>query len=198
MGLRPLRPLPADDLPCLERGRCAPGSNLPGPGRERLPAPGSFAGRGPAASGKFVQWRGNEYGLKRKLVGGRAPGTPKKATRAAAQHLRDPLRPCLATGISPSPPTLRPGQNVQKGVERTGYADFWELYKRNVLPRRNKNYVPIILASPDWPRDAAHYGIAVDPDWPVGFPMSRQAWPRHRHPPGGGNPLTSTWPRYAL
>ena len=28
--------------------------------------------------------------------------------------------------------------NVQKAVERTGYADFWELYRRNALPAGNK------------------------------------------------------------
>jgi membrane-bound lytic murein transglycosylase D len=57
--------------------------------------------------------------------------------------------------------------NVQKGIERTGYADFWELYKRNVLPRETRNYVPIILALTLIAKDAAHYGIQVDPEQPV-------------------------------
>ena len=57
--------------------------------------------------------------------------------------------------------------NVQKGIERTGYADFWELYKRNVLPTETKNYVPIILALTLIAKDAAHYGISVDSDDPV-------------------------------
>src|SRR5262249_58275082 len=35
---------------------------------------------------------------------------------------------------------------VQNAVKRTGYADFWELYRRNVLPRETRNYVPIIVA----------------------------------------------------
>jgi len=34
--------------------------------------------------------------------------------------------------------------NVQHAVEKTGYADFWELYKRNNLPAETKNYVPQI------------------------------------------------------
>src|SRR4029077_1481332 len=54
--------------------------------------------------------------------------------------------------------------NVQKGIERTGYADFWELYKRNVLPRETRNYVPIILALTLIAKDAAHYGIQTDPE----------------------------------
>jgi membrane-bound lytic murein transglycosylase D len=37
--------------------------------------------------------------------------------------------------------------NVQRAVQRTGYADFWELYRRNVLPQETKNYVPIIPSS---------------------------------------------------
>jgi membrane-bound lytic murein transglycosylase D len=57
--------------------------------------------------------------------------------------------------------------NVQKAVERTGYADFWELYRRNVLPKETKNYVPIILALTLIAKDAAHYGIHADPDAPV-------------------------------
>jgi len=32
-------------------------------------------------------------------------------------------------------------------VQKTGYADFWELYKRNNLPGETKNYVPEILAA---------------------------------------------------
>ena len=57
--------------------------------------------------------------------------------------------------------------NVQKGIERTGYADFWELYKRNVLPRETKNYVPIIIALTLIAKDAAHYSIQADPEAPV-------------------------------
>jgi membrane-bound lytic murein transglycosylase D len=56
---------------------------------------------------------------------------------------------------------------VQKGIERTGYADFWELYKRNVLPRETKNYVPIIIALTLIAKDAAHYNIQAEPDVPI-------------------------------
>jgi membrane-bound lytic murein transglycosylase D len=56
--------------------------------------------------------------------------------------------------------------NVAKAVERTGYADFWELKKRNVLPDQTKNYVPIILALALVAKDPALYGVQVDPDKP--------------------------------
>ncbi len=35
---------------------------------------------------------------------------------------------------------------MDRAVERTGFADFWELRSRNVLPKETTNYVPIILA----------------------------------------------------
>jgi membrane-bound lytic murein transglycosylase D len=114
---------------------------------------------------QFVQWRGNEYGLKRSWwVDERLD--PEKATRAAAQHLRDLYGLFGDWYLAIAAYNCGPG-NVQKGVERTGYADFWELYKRNVLPRETKNYVPIIVALTLIAKDAAHYGMAVDPDQPV-------------------------------
>jgi len=114
---------------------------------------------------QFVQWRGNEYGLKRSWwVDDRMD--PEKATRAAAQHLRDLYGLYGDWYLAIAAYNCGPG-NVQKGIERTGYADFWELYKRNVLPKETRNYVPIILALTLIAKDAPHYGISVDPDGPV-------------------------------
>src|SRR5882724_3702620 len=114
---------------------------------------------------QFVPWRGNEYGLKRTWwVDERQD--PEKATHAAAQHLRDLYKLYGDWYLAMAAYNCGPG-NVQKGIERTGYADFWELYKRNVLPRETKNYVPIIIALTLIAKDAAHYGIHVDPDAPV-------------------------------
>jgi membrane-bound lytic murein transglycosylase D len=48
---------------------------------------------------------------------------------------------------------------VQAAVKRTGYADFWELYNRNVLPKETKNYVPIILAVTIMAKNPAQYGL---------------------------------------
>jgi membrane-bound lytic murein transglycosylase D len=44
-------------------------------------------------------------------------------------------------------------------VKRTGYADFWELYHRNVLPKETKNYVPIILAVTIIAKNPSQYGL---------------------------------------
>ena len=114
---------------------------------------------------QFVAWRGNEYGLRHTWwVDDRQD--PEKATRAAAQHLRDLYKMFGDWYLAMAAYNCGPG-NVQKGIERTGYADFWELYRRNVLPRETKNYVPIILALTLIAKDAAHYGIHVDPDTAV-------------------------------
>lgn len=58
--------------------------------------------------------------------------------------------------------------NVQKAVERTGYADFWELYKRNNLPQETKNYVPVFLAVTLMAKNPQQYGLTdITPDPPL-------------------------------
>jgi membrane-bound lytic murein transglycosylase D len=58
--------------------------------------------------------------------------------------------------------------NVQRAVMRTGYADFWELYRRNVLPGETKNYVPGIIAAIIMAKNPEQYGLdKIVPDTPV-------------------------------
>jgi len=114
---------------------------------------------------QFVAYRGQQYGLHHTWwIDERQD--PEKATRAAAQHLRDLYGLFGDWYLAMAAYNCGPG-NVQKGIERTGYADFWELYKRNVLPRETKNYVPIIIALTLIAKDAAHYSIQADPEPPV-------------------------------
>ena len=49
--------------------------------------------------------------------------------------------------------------NVQRAVMRTGYADFWELYRRNALPGETKNYVPGIIAAIIMAKNPEQYGL---------------------------------------
>jgi membrane-bound lytic murein transglycosylase D len=49
--------------------------------------------------------------------------------------------------------------NVQRSVMRTGYADFWELYRRNALPQATKNYVPGIIAAIIMAKNPKQYGL---------------------------------------
>jgi membrane-bound lytic murein transglycosylase D len=114
---------------------------------------------------QFVAYRGQEYGLRHTWwIDERQD--PEKATRAAAQHLRDLYNLFGDWYLAMAAYNCGPG-NVQKGIERTGYADFWELYKRKVLPRETKNYVPIIIALTLIAKDAAHYNIQAAPEAPV-------------------------------
>jgi peptidoglycan lytic transglycosylase D len=114
---------------------------------------------------QFVAYRGHEYGLRRTWwIDERQD--PEKATHAAAQHLRDLYGIFGDWYLAMAAYNCGPG-NVQKGIERTGYADFWELYKRKVLPRETKNYVPIIIALTLIAKDAAHYNIQAEPEPPV-------------------------------
>ncbi|HWG18433.1 MAG TPA: transglycosylase SLT domain-containing protein [Acidobacteriaceae bacterium] len=58
--------------------------------------------------------------------------------------------------------------NVQRAVMRTGYADFWELYKRNALPKETKNYVPGIIAAAIVAKNPKQYGLdTLVPEPPV-------------------------------
>ena len=114
---------------------------------------------------QFVAYRGMEYGLRHTWWLDERQD-PERATRAAAQHLRDLYAQFGDWYLAMAAYNCGPG-NVQKGVERTGYADFWELYRRNVLPRETKNYVPIIVALTLIAKDAAHYGIRTELEQPV-------------------------------
>jgi membrane-bound lytic murein transglycosylase D len=58
--------------------------------------------------------------------------------------------------------------NVQRAVARTGYADFWQLYRHNALPGETKNYVPGILAAVIMAKNPKQYGLTdVVADAPV-------------------------------
>jgi membrane-bound lytic murein transglycosylase D len=113
---------------------------------------------------QFLKWRGNEYGLKQTSYTDDRMD-PEKATRAAARHLRDLYREFGDWYLAIAAYNCGPG-TVEKAVERTGYADFWELRARGVLPAETTNYVPIILAMTIMEKNAAGYGIegfALDP-----------------------------------
>jgi membrane-bound lytic murein transglycosylase D len=106
---------------------------------------------------QFVKFRGNEYGLKQTAYTDDRMD-PEMATRAAARHLHDLYKQFgdwyLAIAAYNCGPVV-----VEKAVERTGYADFWELRARGVLPAETTNYVPIILAMTIMEKNAAEYGI---------------------------------------
>jgi membrane-bound lytic murein transglycosylase D len=94
---------------------------------------------------------------------------PEKSTRAAAHHLKDLYAQFGDWYLAMAAYNSGPG-TVQAAVKRTGYADFWELYRRNVLPKETRNYVPIILAMTMVSKNLSHYGFDdVSMDEPVAY-----------------------------
>ena len=113
---------------------------------------------------QFMPYRGEEYDLERNYwIDERSD--PEKATHAAARHMRDLYAMFgdwyLVMAAYNSGPL-----NVQRAIERTGYADFWELQKRHALPKQTQNYVPIILALALVAKEPARYGVQVSPEKP--------------------------------
>jgi membrane-bound lytic murein transglycosylase D len=60
-----------------------------------------------------------------------------------------------------------PGR-VQSVVARTGYADYWELYRHNAMPAETMAYVPSIIAAVIMAKNPTQYGLTdLTPDPPV-------------------------------
>ena len=114
---------------------------------------------------QFMSYRGKQYGLEHSWWLDERQD-PEKATRAAAHHLRDLYDMFGDWYLVMAAYNSGPG-TVQHAIERTGYADFWELYKADVLPQETRNYVPIILALTLISKDPARYGIEFTPDEPL-------------------------------
>jgi membrane-bound lytic murein transglycosylase D len=117
---------------------------------------------------QFMSSRARGYGLQHNLwVDERQD--PEKSTRAAAHHLKDLYNQFGDWYLAMAAYNSGPG-TVQSAVKRTGYADFWELYRRNVLPRETRNYVPIILAVTIMAKNPAQYGLGdIVPEQPVPY-----------------------------
>lgn len=125
---------------------------------------------------QFMGSRARGYGLERNWwVDERQD--PEKATRAAARHLRDLYNEFGDWYLAMAAYNSGPG-TVQNAVKRTGYADYWELYKRNVLPKETRNYVPIILAVTIMAKNRMQYGLEdVTPEKPVPYDTIKINYP---------------------
>jgi membrane-bound lytic murein transglycosylase D len=90
---------------------------------------------------------------------------PEKSTRAYARYMKF-LYDQLGDWYLAMAAYDWGAGNVQRAVQKTGYADFWELYKRHNLPAETQNYVPEILAAIIIANHPTQYGfddIALDP-----------------------------------
>src|ERR1700690_912790 len=125
---------------------------------------------------QFMGSRAQGYGLERSWwIDDRQD--PEKATRAAAHHLKDLYNQFGDWYLAMAAYNSGPG-TVQSAVKRTGYADFWELYRRNVLPRETRNYVPIIVAVTIMAKNPTQYGLeTVVKDKPIPYDSIKIDYP---------------------
>jgi membrane-bound lytic murein transglycosylase D len=114
---------------------------------------------------QFMPWA-SAYGLERTAwVDQRFD--PEEATRAYAREIKKQYDQLGDWYLAMAAYDWGAG-NIQKAVQRTGYADFWELYRRNNLPQETKNYVPIILAVTIIAKNPKQYGLdTITPDPPL-------------------------------
>jgi len=127
---------------------------------------------------QFVAWRGREYGLNQTRYSDDRLD-PEKATRAAARHLRDLYQKFGDWHLAIASYDCGPGV-IERAVERTGYADFFEMRSRRVLPLETTNYVPIILAMTIMSKNAAEYGLeGINPDAPLEYDSMEITSPTH-------------------
>jgi membrane-bound lytic murein transglycosylase D len=114
---------------------------------------------------QFALGTGSLYGLKKdRWVDERKD--PVKSSAAAAHHLKDLYTTFgdwfLAMAAYDSGPLT-----VQRAIEKTGYADYWELRKLHALPAETENYVPVFLATALIAKDPKTYGFDTQPDSPL-------------------------------
>jgi membrane-bound lytic murein transglycosylase D len=89
---------------------------------------------------------------------------PEKSTRAAARYLKSLYQRYGDWYLAMAAYNCGAG-SVDRAVERTGYADYWELLKRKALPHETSNYVPIILAITIIAKNPQDYGLdRIDSD----------------------------------
>ena len=126
--------------------------------------PRAVSNRAATGMWQFVKFRGQEYGLNQSgYTDDRLD--PERATRAAARHLHDLYNHFGNWYLAIAAYNCGPGA-VDRAIERTGYADYWELRARHAIPIETSNYVPIILAMTIMTKNAAEYDLQNIPAEP--------------------------------
>ena len=112
---------------------------------------------------QFIPGTGARFGLQQdSYVDERS--SFEKATRASARYLK-----FLANRYDGNWELAMAAYNsgegrVDSAVAKSGYADFWEIYSRGLLPNETRNYVPNILATIIIAKHPEHYGFSVKPE----------------------------------
>jgi membrane-bound lytic murein transglycosylase D len=106
---------------------------------------------------QFMTYTGPQYGLTRNGYYDYR-FDPEKSSRAYAQYIKKLYDQFGDWYLAMAAYDWGP-LNVQRAVQRTGYADFWELYRRNVMPAETRAYVPQILAAVIMAKNPEKYGL---------------------------------------
>jgi membrane-bound lytic murein transglycosylase D len=92
---------------------------------------------------------------------------PEKSTIAYAKYIKSLYGMFGDWYLAMAAYDWGPG-NVQRVVARTGYADYWELYRHSAMPAETMAYVPSIIAAIIMAKNPAQYGLTdLTPDPPV-------------------------------
>ena len=83
---------------------------------------------------------------------------PEKSSKAYARYMKTLYAQFGDWYLAMAAYDWGPGY-VQRAVMKTGYADYWELYRRGVLPGETKNYVPGIIAAAIMAKNPEQYGL---------------------------------------
>jgi len=106
---------------------------------------------------QFMTYTGAEYGLTRNGYFDYR-FDPEKSSRAYARYIKKLYAQFGDWYLAMAAYDWGPGA-VQRAVQRTGYADFWELYRRNAMPAETRAYVPKILAAVIMAKNPEKYGL---------------------------------------
>lgn len=117
---------------------------------------------------QFIPSTGSRYGLSQsQWIDQRSH--PEMSTRAAARYLRF-LHDYFAGDWLLAMAAYNSGENrVAGAIAKCGYADFWEIHRRGLLPQETRNYVPIILSIVIISKNQGRYGFNVTPEPPLNF-----------------------------
>ncbi len=117
---------------------------------------------------QFIPGTGARFGLRQDAYMDERVA-PEASTRAAARYLKF-LHNYFAGDWLLAMAAYNCGErNVERAIERCGYADFWELHQRGLLPRETQNYVPAILAVIAIAKNQKQYGFDVTPEPPMRY-----------------------------
>ncbi|HET7747460.1 MAG TPA: transglycosylase SLT domain-containing protein [Vicinamibacteria bacterium] len=116
---------------------------------------------------QFIPSTGKRFGLRQDWwVDERS--NPEKATRAAAQYLKELHEIFQDWNLAMAAYNAGEGR-VARALERTGAADFWTLAQVSNLARETKNYVPMIHAAIVVAKAPERYGFSVSPEPPLTY-----------------------------